>query len=210
MDKVIDTITIEKLEGGCFIVRQNDKYADGVTYDELLGLVSALTMPESRPCLHWLRTEEQHNAWQAKYPRVVVLQPWQKLLEAPKDILVPEEVEIWGLPSGVYSGYGDGLFIGFNDSKQLLGYSGDTYCVEPRHKCSLGKVICKLIPCEREDLKSGDTAFSNLINDFKNRSSYCKILEDSKVVFISSSKNNSARVMEWDEPSLQWYKVVPQ
>lgn len=78
----VDTISIEKLEGGAFTVRHGDKWADGVAYDEMLGLVSALTMPESRPCLQWLWTKERHETWR-KYlsPQLPELQPWQKLID---------------------------------------------------------------------------------------------------------------------------------
>lgn len=41
-------------------VSYGDKYADGLTYEEMLGMVAALTMPEPRPTLHWLKTEEEH------------------------------------------------------------------------------------------------------------------------------------------------------
>ena len=47
-------------------VKQDDKYADGLDYDEMLGLVAALTMPVGRPCLQWMKTEEQHEK-QRKY-----------------------------------------------------------------------------------------------------------------------------------------------
>lgn len=44
-----------------FNVWQDGKYSDHLGYDEMLGLVSALTMPENRPCLQWMRTEDE---WQ--------------------------------------------------------------------------------------------------------------------------------------------------
>lgn len=55
--------TEEGLVGGGFTVTKDDKYADRLGYDEMLGLVAALTMPESRPTLQWMKTEEQHKAW---------------------------------------------------------------------------------------------------------------------------------------------------
>lgn len=82
MKKVVDTIKIEKLEGGAFNVVQGDKWADGISYDEMLGLVSALTMPESRPCLQWLWTKERHEDWKNSLsPQLPELQPWQKLID---------------------------------------------------------------------------------------------------------------------------------
>ena len=42
-------------------VTYGDKYADGLCYDEMLGLVAAITLPEKRPTLQWLKTAEQHQ-----------------------------------------------------------------------------------------------------------------------------------------------------
>ncbi len=44
-------------------VTQGNKYADGLGYDEMLGLIAAMTMPADRPTLQWLKTEEEHLAW---------------------------------------------------------------------------------------------------------------------------------------------------
>jgi len=52
---------------GCFDVSFEGKKAVGVTYDEMLGLISSITMPENRPCLNWLKTPEQIKAWDEKY-----------------------------------------------------------------------------------------------------------------------------------------------
>lgn len=48
-------------------VTQGDKYADGLGYDEMLGLVAALTMPENRPTLSWMKTSEEHKAFRDRY-----------------------------------------------------------------------------------------------------------------------------------------------
>lgn len=67
-------IKIEFIENGSdliwtgWLVSQGDKYADGLGYDEMLGLVAALTMPVERPCLRWLKTEEQHKAYKNRFP----------------------------------------------------------------------------------------------------------------------------------------------
>jgi hypothetical protein len=50
-----------KWTGWC--VTYSDKYADGLGYDEMLGLVAAITMPEKRPTLQWLKTKDEHNAF---------------------------------------------------------------------------------------------------------------------------------------------------
>lgn len=46
---------------GYFEVFFEDKRSGALGYDEMIGLISAISMPESRPCLQWLKTEEQHN-----------------------------------------------------------------------------------------------------------------------------------------------------
>lgn len=66
------TVTIEFLvEGKCdkwsgWCVTYGDKYADGLGYDEMLGLVAAITMPDKRPALHWLKTKQEHAAWRER------------------------------------------------------------------------------------------------------------------------------------------------
>lgn len=44
-----------------YFVKHEDKYADGLSYDEMLGLVSAIMMPTIRPTLNWLKTKEQRR-----------------------------------------------------------------------------------------------------------------------------------------------------
>ena len=55
-------IMISAMQDGTFTVKQGDKYAEFVTYDEMLGLISQLTMPEERHCKAWMRTQEEHQA----------------------------------------------------------------------------------------------------------------------------------------------------
>lgn len=52
---------------GTFDVYFEGKIAIGLGYDEMLGLISAISMPETRPCLQWLETPEQIKAWDEKY-----------------------------------------------------------------------------------------------------------------------------------------------
>lgn len=66
MKKVVDTIKIEKLEGGAFNVVQENKYSDTLSYDEMLGLVSALTIAKEPNCLRWMQTKEEHERSRAK------------------------------------------------------------------------------------------------------------------------------------------------
>lgn len=82
MQKVVDAIKIEKLEGGAFNVVQGDRYSDTLGYDEMLGLVSALTIAKEPNCLRWMQTKEEHDAWLDRLsPKLPELQPWQKLIE---------------------------------------------------------------------------------------------------------------------------------
>lgn len=56
----IDTNNIEGYE--FYTIKAGDKFANQLTYDEALGLVSVLLMPKNRiPCLHWLKTKEVHD-----------------------------------------------------------------------------------------------------------------------------------------------------
>lgn len=62
-----EDIIIKQLEGGCFDVHVGNKSTGHVTYDEMLGTVAQLTMPENKRCLQWLQTEEQHQAFRNRY-----------------------------------------------------------------------------------------------------------------------------------------------
>ena len=65
----MEDITIKQYNNGCFEVFQGDKSSGELGYDKMLGLVSALTMPKkNRPCLQWMKTNEE---WQN---RMVFLQ----------------------------------------------------------------------------------------------------------------------------------------
>lgn len=57
----IISIKIDENSNNCFTVRQGDKYCDKLTYDEMLGVVSVLTMPKIRPC-QYLRTQKEWDA----------------------------------------------------------------------------------------------------------------------------------------------------
>ena len=66
MDNII--IENDKDRKNGFTVRQGDKYSDGLTYYERLGMSSALTMPTERRCIHWMKTEEQ---WKGLFANVL-------------------------------------------------------------------------------------------------------------------------------------------
>lgn len=67
-------ITIKQYDNGCFEVFQGDKSSGELSFDEMLGLIAALTIPEYCPCLLWMKTKEQRDAQKAvinqiaKYP----------------------------------------------------------------------------------------------------------------------------------------------
>lgn len=52
-------------------VTYGDKYADCLGYDEMLGLVTAITFPENRPTLQWLKTDKQHQQWRDSFTKKV-------------------------------------------------------------------------------------------------------------------------------------------
>ena len=67
-------ITIEQNDGGDWNVYQDDRYADRLSYDEMLGLVAALTMPDKRPCLQWMLTEQEHRHRQDYFESIKPIQ----------------------------------------------------------------------------------------------------------------------------------------
>ena len=58
--ELIEGASIETNYNG-WKVTYNDKYADNLGFDEMLGLVAAITLPKERPTLQWLQTAEQHE-----------------------------------------------------------------------------------------------------------------------------------------------------
>lgn len=51
----MEQIIIQKHQDGSFNVIQGDMMSGILTYEGVLGIISALIMPEDRPCLHWMR-----------------------------------------------------------------------------------------------------------------------------------------------------------
>ena len=52
---IMEDIIIKRDGNFCFEVWQGNKHSNHLGYDEMLGLISALTMSENRPCLKWIR-----------------------------------------------------------------------------------------------------------------------------------------------------------
>lgn len=60
-------ITIKQYDNGYFEVFQGDKSSGELSFDEMLGLITSLTMPERCPCLLWMKTKEQRDAQRSRY-----------------------------------------------------------------------------------------------------------------------------------------------
>lgn len=70
----MEDVIIKQYNNGYFEVFQGDKSSGELSFDEMLGLITSLTMPKRRPCLLWMKTKEQRDAQEvvitqiAKYP----------------------------------------------------------------------------------------------------------------------------------------------
>lgn len=64
------------------------KYAENLTYEEMLGVLISLTMPTDRPCIHWLRTKEEHIANIALWGRKVSVATVVSSVPSPAEIKV--------------------------------------------------------------------------------------------------------------------------
>lgn len=58
-----ERIIIEATEFKTFNVTFDGRVAEHLYFDEVLGLVSSITMPEDKYCLNWLWTEEQRKQY---------------------------------------------------------------------------------------------------------------------------------------------------
>lgn len=70
----MEDVIIKQYNNGYFEVFQGDKSSGELGFDEMLGLITSLTMSERRPCLQWMKTKEQRDTEEvviiqiAKYP----------------------------------------------------------------------------------------------------------------------------------------------
>jgi len=142
--------------------------------------------------------EKDPEWWGSNYALLL-----EALKEVEEDILVPDCIKI-----GVHDRSGAASII-FNKGKQELGFCEDTgvYEIDPYPYKSKP---CKLVKCNREDLKPGDVAYrhghfsiTEGSCDFYN---YCIILSKTKQVYISEDeKDIYVESTTYDT----WYKVVP-
>ena len=54
-------IEIESTSGNYFVVKSDGKTSEELGWDELLGLVAALTIPDEKPCVHRLKDDIKSN-----------------------------------------------------------------------------------------------------------------------------------------------------
>lgn len=68
-------ITIEHSPEKGYTVRQNDRYSDGMCFDEMLGLVVALTYPEDerfpKSRRDWMKTKEEWDAYNIRLKEII-------------------------------------------------------------------------------------------------------------------------------------------
>ena len=57
IEKLKMKIEIEKTNEGPFIVKSDGKTSEHLGWDEMLGLIAALTIPDNKPCVHWMHEE---------------------------------------------------------------------------------------------------------------------------------------------------------
>ena len=108
-------------------------------------------------------------------------------------ILVPDCIKI----ENNCGGGGDGLGIVFPNNKQTLCYDGNNGVFQVRASYSGDFVQCKLVPCNYEDIKDGDTFYVDmylrkLSSEFGDITSYYKKLkEKDKAVYVTDSNDTS-------------------
>ena len=100
------------------------------------------------------------------------------------------------------------ICIPFNGRQQSLYFDrgNKTYIVT---RCDNSTLIpCTLTPCEREDLKTGDTAFRSDLEDpmFVELCQYCKILSNDSYAWVT---NNGGVSVDWNDWN-HWWKVEPK
>lgn len=134
---------------------------------------------------------------------------------AKEEIAKMREHEIIRVPEniGIYARWSDdekrNLLIGFNCDKQLLGVHSKVFFVDTFVTGLFKKVPCKLTPCKREDLKTGDTAFVSktfLLDDsmLSDNVRYVKIIGNQAIKI-----NKIGEIIYDKDFHNYWYKVEP-
>lgn len=65
----MEDIIIKKSEGHYTII-QGNKSSVELGYDEMLGLLVALTLPKKRPCLQWMKTDFEHKEQKKRFEEI--------------------------------------------------------------------------------------------------------------------------------------------
>lgn len=65
----MDDIIIKKNDGHYTII-QGEKSSVELGYDEMLGLLVSLTLPEQRPCLQWMKTDFEHAVQKKRFENI--------------------------------------------------------------------------------------------------------------------------------------------
>lgn len=129
-----------------------------------------------------------------------------QLTEKEDKAKVPDNIRIYQLLKAFRGSteYGDGLFIGSPDGKQLLCTTSNGYTVINNSDSLFERVLCRKIPCEYKDLKHGDTAYKGSQYSNPNKlNSYCKITNKGHI-----SIDGNVTLFANDDDYL-WSKIVP-
>jgi len=107
-------------------------------------------------------------------------------------ILVPDCIKIEN-----NCGDGDGLGIVFPNNKQTLWYNGMDEVFDVSASYSVDFVQCKLTPCKYEDIKDGDTFYTNydlrkLSSEFEGINYYYKKLKEKNKAICVTEENDTS------------------
>lgn len=64
-------IIISKNEDNTYNVKQGKKSSGPLSYDEALGLISALIIPQNPGCLRWMKTDREHKEQAGLIKRII-------------------------------------------------------------------------------------------------------------------------------------------
>jgi hypothetical protein len=65
-----------------------DKYAECLTYDEMLGLFASVSMPKDKRCLTWLKTAQEHGVYDQTFLKDVMKKTDEQIDPANLDFLM--------------------------------------------------------------------------------------------------------------------------
>lgn len=65
-------IEIESTTGNFFVVKSDGKTSDELGWDELLGLVAALTIPDKKPCVHWMKNNMESDSSYKQEEKILI------------------------------------------------------------------------------------------------------------------------------------------